>query len=85
MDEHDGRVEGRVDDAALVGAILAGAGITPSARELASLGRLLPGLRGQVDRLHAVHTGDAAPAAHLRAAEVTGWPESGMDAEGSRG
>jgi hypothetical protein len=75
MDEHGGRVE----DAALAEALLAGAGIHPSERELASLGRLLPGLRRQVDRLYAVDTGDAAPAAHLRAAEVTGWPEGAED------
>ncbi len=71
MDEQ----HGRVDDVALVGAILAGAGITPSDREVASLRRLLPGLRAQVDRLYAVDTGDAAPAAHLRAAEILGSAE----------
>ncbi|MPY95037.1 MAG: hypothetical protein GEV08_18850 [Acidimicrobiia bacterium] len=68
---------GTYDDTALVAGMLASAGVQPSEEELATLGRLHPALRRQVDRLYAVDVGDAAPVAAFR-------PGDGLDA-GRRG
>lgn len=57
------------DRTALVAGMLAAAGITPSEEELATLGRLQPGLRRQVDGLYAVDTADVAPTIRFRPAE----------------
>jgi hypothetical protein len=56
-----------VNDAEVVRALLAAAGITPSDEEIDVLGKTYPGLRRQVDRLYAVETGDLPPAGMLRA------------------
>jgi hypothetical protein len=60
---------------ALVAGTLAAAGIAPSDKELAILGRRYGGLRRQVDSLYAVEVGDDAPASQFRTAEISGFPE----------
>jgi len=57
-----------VDDAEVVRALLAAAGITPSDEDIDLLAKTYPGLRSQVERLYAVDTGDLPPAGMLRVA-----------------
>jgi hypothetical protein len=57
-----------VNDADVVRALLAAAGITPSDEEIDVLAATLPGLRSQVDRFYAVETGELPPASMLRVA-----------------
>jgi hypothetical protein len=57
-----------MNDAEVVRALLAAAGITPSDDDIDLLARGYPGLRSQVERLYAVDTGDLPPASMLRVA-----------------
>lgn len=62
-------MEGQIDDAATVRALLAAAGLAIPDEELERLARLYPGLRRSVDRYYDVPVGDEVMAAVYRAAE----------------